>query len=227
MSGTAQSSPADFTPPPPAGNGVTDLIDNSTNVGKEFSQFIVSFGLEAALSKGGEKAGKELLGKVLGGAAGALVQPAVWLLSGKPVQPGDPALYLGSTMAGLLGAGPAATVTGVFKAVVEDDEDRAIAAAVASEPAKYRPFISSVRNYGASGRRIVAMEIANHGGVAWRVDRGANWAYITDAKGRLVCDYKPAKAVEIYGPILPLRIVKRTPKEVLFQWEIKPGNSHG
>ncbi len=217
----------DFTVPG-AQNGISDFINNSSNIGKETSQTIasetISRGLEAALKA------KNIAGAgAWGGAAGALVQPAVWILSGKAPQPGDIPLWgLGtavSLLGGAIGSG-ATIVTGLVKAAVEDHEDKEIAAAIQKEPEKYRPFITSVRNYGASGRGIVAMTVANHGGVAWRVGK-ATWVYITDAKGRLVCDYKPAFAYSINRPDLPLRIVGRDSDGLLFRWGNHPGTHHG
>ena len=210
---------------PAASNGVTDLINNSSNIGKEVSQTIAS----EILSRGLEAAIKSGVGKGVGFGAGALVQPAVWILSGKAPQPGDVSLWgLGTAVslaAGVFGS-VAVAATGVVKALVEDNEDGIIAKAVANEPAKYRPFISSVRNYGASGRGIVAMTIANHGGVTWRVGP-ATWVYITDAAKRLVCDYKPVFAMEIYGPELPLRIVGRDSDGIQYQWRRSNGPQHG
>jgi hypothetical protein len=226
--GDTLSPPAgDFTAPG-ARNGITDFINNSSNVGREVAQTIasetISRSLEAAL-----QARKVAAAGLGGGLAGALVQPAVWVLSGRAPQPGDIPLWLlgtgASLVAGTVGSA-ASIVTGLVKAAVEDHEDREIAAAVRNEPEKYRPFIKSVRNYGASGRGIVAMTIANEGGVTWRVGR-ATWVYITDARDRLVCDYRPAFAYEIYGPELPLRIVGRRAGKVQFRWRIYPGTHIG
>jgi hypothetical protein len=227
MGDTYSPQQGDFTAPG-ATNGITDYINNSSNVGKEISQTIasetISKGLEAALKA------KDVAGATLkAGLVGALVQPAVWVVSGKAPQPGDIPLWGLGTAVSLAGglAGSAVTfATGLVKAAVEDHEDKEIATAVQKEPEKYRPFITSVRNYGASGRGIVAMTIASHGGVTWRVGK-ATWVYITDAKGRLVCDYKPAFAYEIYGPDLPLRIVGRKGGKMQFRWRIYPGTHIG
>lgn len=228
MGGTYSPTEGDFTAPG-AKNGITDYINNSSNVGKEVSQTIasetISRGLEAALKA------KNVAGAgVKAGLAGALVQPAVWILSGKAPQPGDIPLWgLGTIVSlagGAIGSG-ATIVTGLVKAAVEDHEDKEVAAAVQKEPEKYRPFITSVRNYGASGRGIVAMTIANHGGVAWRVSKTSTWVYIADAKGRLVCDYRPAFAYAIYAPELPLRIVGRKAGKLQFRWRALPGTHIG
>ncbi|WP_458093583.1 hypothetical protein [Roseomonas sp. WA12] len=228
MSGTTETGGADFTPPGPQ-NGITDLINTSSNLGKEVSQTIASETLNRGIEAAAANAGKAGLGKILGGGASALVQPAVWILSGKAPQPGDVELWGLGTVAGLAGGAigsAAGIVTGLVKAAVEDHEDGIIAHAVAREPAKYQRFIVSVRNYGRSGRGIVAMTVANHGGVAWRVGP-ATWVYITDALGRLVCDYQPAYAMEIYAPVLPLRIVGRDGDGMKYKWGARNGNIHG
>jgi hypothetical protein len=220
MSDTTTSSGGNFTAPGSA-NGITDLINNSSNMGREVSQTVASVTLEQGLAVAG-RAGA-------GTIAGALVQPAVWVLSGRPPQPGDIALWGGGVVAGIVAGtlgGVASAVTGVIKAAVEDHEDGIIEGAKAREPARYRPFIASVRNFGASGRRIVAMTIANQGGVTWRVGP-ATWVYVTDAMSRLVCDYRPAFAHEIYAPVLPLRIAGRSGGTVQYQWTTLPGNVHG
>ncbi|NKC30337.1 hypothetical protein [Falsiroseomonas selenitidurans] len=223
MSGSTQPAAGDFSTPAES-NGITDLINNSSNTGREVAQTLASETLSRAIARG---AGG--LRGAAGGLAGALVQPAVWVLSGRAPQPGDIELWgLGTVVSlagGAIGSG-ATMVTGLVKALVEDHEDGIIATAVANEPERYRPFIRSVRNYGASGRGIVAMTIANHGGVTWRVGP-ATWVYITDATGKLVCDYRPAHAMEIYAPVLPLRIVGRQYGEITYRWTTRNGNIHG
>lgn len=228
MSGSTQPVAGDFTPPADS-NGITDLINNSSNTGREVAQTIASETLSRVIERGATEAGRLGLRGAAGGLAGALVQPAVWVLSGRAPQPGDVELWgLGTIVSlagGAIGSG-ATMVTGVVKALVEDHEDGIIATAVANEPARYRPFIRSVRNYGMSGRGIVAMTIASHGGVTWRVGP-ATWVYITDATGKLVCDYRPAYAMEIYAPTLPLRIVGRQYGEITYRWSSRNGNIHG
>jgi hypothetical protein len=227
MSGTSSASAADFTSPG-AQNGITDLINNSSNIGKEVTQTLASETLSRGIETAAKHAGKAGLGKVVGGVAGAVVQPAVWYLSGKGPQPGDIELWglgiLASAVGGAIGSG-AGIATGLVKAWVEDEEDAEIKKAVAWEPEKYRPFITSVRDYGRSGRGILAMTIANHGGVAWRVGR-STWVYIRDAKGRMVCDYQPAYALQIYAPVLPLRIVGRDSDGLTYKWASRKGNIH-
>ena len=228
MSGSTQPVAGDFTPPAES-NGITDLINNSSNTGREVAQTIASETISRLIERGTGTAGRAALRGAVGNGVGALVQPAVWIISGKAPQPGDIALWgmgsVASMVGGAIGSG-AAIVTGVVKALVEDHEDGISATAIANEPARYRPFIRSVRNYGMSGRGIVAMDIANHGGVTWRVGP-ATWVFITDATGKLVCDYRPAYAMEIYAPTLPLRIVGRQYGEITYRWSARNGNIHG
>jgi hypothetical protein len=202
-------------------NGISDFINNSSNTGKHITQTVASVTLTELLKKGGRAA--------LGNTAGALVEPAVWVLSGKAPQPGDVALWGGGTVVGILGGvigGVAVAATGLIKSLVEDNEDKIIAAAIQAEPAQVRPFITSVRAYGTSGRGIVASTIASHGGVAWRVGP-ATWVFIRDAKGRLICDYKPKFSYETYGPVLPLRIHSRQGKITYYEWRRYPGTHNG
>lgn len=78
------------------------------------------------------------------------------------------------------------------------------------------------RNYGTAARGIVAMTIASHGGVCWRVGR-SNWCYVTDALGRLVCDCRPAFAYEVYRPVPPLRLAKGEAGRAHFTRRMGPG----
>lgn len=226
MSGTQTAASADLNVA--QRNGVTDLINNSSNIGREASQQIASLTLER-LAKVATEAGRSGTARGLG-IAGALVTPAVWVLSGEKPTSSEVAFWgLGTVMSlagGAIGGG-AAAVTGLIKAGLEDSEDRAIAAAIANEPASFRPFIRSVRHYsGWSGRGIEAMTIASHGGVAWRIGR-ANWVYIRDALDRLICDYQPRHSYEVYGPVLPLRIAGRDGRRTCFQWQRLRGTLSG
>uniref|UniRef100_UPI0018E01CAC hypothetical protein n=1 Tax=Neoroseomonas rubea TaxID=2748666 RepID=UPI0018E01CAC len=93
MSGTTSQTGGNFTPPAQA-NGITDLINNSSNMGREVTQTIASVTLEQGLAAAGRVGA--------GTVAGALVQPAVWVLSGRPPQPGDIALWGGGVVAGIV-----------------------------------------------------------------------------------------------------------------------------
>lgn len=225
MAEPTASQSGDFTPPA-GSNGVSDLINNSSNTGKEVGQTIASVTLTQGLKTVGTVAGKGVLGKAAG-PAGALVQPAIWVVSGKAPQPGDIELWGVSTIVSLFGAItlPATLITGFAKAGVEDAEDGQIALAASKEPEQYRPFIRSTRYYTAAGRYQAAQAIAVHGGVAWRVTTDGVWCYITDAQGRLVCDFQPSHAYEVMGPDLPLRILKYDYDGApLFQWGARKGN---
>lgn len=110
MGGTYSPTEGDFTAPG-ARNGITDYINNSSNVGKEVSQTIpsetISKGLEAAMKA------KNVAGAgVKAGLLGALVQPAVWIVSGKAPQPGDIPLWGLGTIVSLAGGaiGSGATI---------------------------------------------------------------------------------------------------------------------
>ena len=115
MSGSTQPAAGDFTPPA-QGNGITDLINNSSNLGKEASQTIASETLSRGIEAAAKSAGNAGLGKIAGGAAGALVQPAAWVLSGKAPQPGDIELWgLGTIVSlagGAIGSGGRSPVLG-------------------------------------------------------------------------------------------------------------------
>lgn len=225
MSGTTTAT-GDFTPA--TSNGITDLINNSSNTGREASQQIASLTLER-LAEGARTAGRSGTARGLG-VAGALVTPAVWVLQGEAPTSSEAAFWGLTTVVGAVGGAigtGAAAVTGLVKAHFEDREDQAIAEAVANEPARFRPFIRSVRHYsGWSGRGIEAMTIASHGGVCWRVGRSI-WVYLRDAEDRLICDYRPAHCYEVYGPVLPLRITGQRAGRTLFQWTRRRGTLTG
>lgn len=226
MSGTQAPPAADLTVA--ERNGITDLINNSSNTGREATQQIASLTLER-LAQAATQAGRSGTARGLG-IAGALVTPAVWVLSGEAPTSSEAAFWglgtVASVVGGTIGAG-ATMVTGLVKARLEDREDREIAEAIANEPARFRPFIRSVRHYsGWSGRGIEAMTIASHGGVCWRIGR-SSWVYIRDAQDRLICDYRPQHAYEVYGPTLPLRIAGRSGGRTQFQWTRSRGTLTG
>ncbi len=227
MSEITGKSRANFKPRV-AGNGIldgiSDYINNSCNVGKESGQIIASIGM-GAIGDSMKAKGRAVAGK-MAGVAGELVTPAVWVLSGKQPQPGDVAFWLAGAAAGQIAGAIPGAIVGMLKAVTEDHEDAAIANAVRREPAMYRPFIKSVRDYGAAQRAIVAETIASHGGVAWRVDKSV-WVYIADAKGRLVCDYEPFYSLATNGPVLPLQITSRGGGHILYKLTRKPGTHIG
>ena len=59
---------------------------------------------------------------------------------------------------------------------------------------------------------------SSKGGTAWEHPNGL-WVYITDARGLLVCDYRPVVARKIYQPLLPLRPAGRES----FRWHVIRG----
>ncbi|WP_237215383.1 hypothetical protein [Falsiroseomonas oryziterrae] len=235
MSGTNEL-PTKISPAGP--NGVTDYINNSSNVpgsaGKEVAQTIasesLSFAVENTIKFGGEAVVGKGLGGAVGGTAGAFIEPAIWVLQDQPV-PKEDKIKWAVTAAPGVAAGPfgmvAGAVTGVFKGVIDGMEDDYVNQARAREPEARRDFIRSVRFWDAGGSELVARSIAEHGGVAWRVSRAATWVYIADATGKLVCDYKPSFSYEIYKPDLPLRFTGRDTRGMRFMWRPHPGTHMG
>lgn len=168
-------------------DGVTDFIKDNKTAEEGIGSTIASIGLA--------KLGEE--------GAGSLVSPAIWVLKGKAPDAVSFGLWgVGLIGDGLLGA--AAAATGVVKSLVDNETDKELAAVRAAEPRKYAPFIKACVHYDYAGQGINAMTIASRGGTAWEHPNGL-WVYITDATGKLVCDYRPAVATQIYQPLLPLR----------------------
>jgi len=164
-------------------------IENHKNLIQSTSGTIASIGL----TKAGEKM------------AGVLVTPAVWVLNysanGSTPDKVDVGLYATGFFGTLAASG--AVVTGTVKAVVDDDMDTRLREIQAGEDPRYRRFIKACYRYGMMPPQINAMTIAGKGGTAWKHVNGL-WVYITDARGYLVNDYKPRKAVVTYRPKLPL-----------------------
>jgi len=137
--------------------------------------------------------------------AGVLVTPAVWTLNyisqGRTPDTVDVSLYAVG-FAGVIGSA-AAIGTGVVKAVVDDDMNKRLRQAQASENAKYRPFIKTCYSYSMMAPQISATTIASRGGTAWKHINGL-WLYITDRRGYLVNDFAPKGALIVYRPKLPL-----------------------
>ena len=149
------------------------------------------------------------LGGAVGRAGGLVVQPAVWVATGTAPDAADAMLY-GAGAAGTLASSAilsgAGLVVGVFKAFMDDRIQTLVNEAKRDEPSVYRGGIAPLGDYSfwASDNHIQAMTIAAAGGVAWKHRNGA-LMFIRDANGRLVCDYTPRSAVEIYRPELPLQ----------------------
>lgn len=183
-------------------DGITDFLTDNSNTATSAGTTLASITLET-LAK---EAGEEAIGKTLG----IIVEPAVWAIQGKAPDAGDGFLWGAGTIATLVGStigGVAVATTSILKGVADDDISRKAEAASACEPEKVRKGIDAVTAYSSwSAHAITAQTIASKGGTTWQHPNG-QWVFIRDAKGKLVCDYKPAVAQVIYQPLLPLRPV--------------------
>lgn len=168
--------------------------DTASNVAKE----IVSFAGEQGVEKGVEK----MAGAVAGKAAGVAVAPAIWVVKAIAGQGGPSVVDVGLWAGGIAFSVPA-LITGVAKAVFDTETDRRVKLAAASEPLEVRDGIKPCADYGSAGHRINATNVAADGGTAWLASSDV-WVYIVDAKGRLVFDYVPKVAKQIYQPNIPL-----------------------
>ena len=169
-------------------NGITDFIDENSNLAQSVGIKVASITLEEL----------PMAGKV----ASRLVDPAVWIVTGKTPDSVDIGLYVMGLAGGIVGG--ASFATGIIKAVVDDDIERKVAQARSCEPEKYRQYIFSCCKYGFAGEFTNAMSVANDGGVSWLHPNGA-WVYLNDANSKLVCDYNPRVAKKVFKPLLPLR----------------------
>ena len=185
-------------------DNVTDFIDENRSSVLNSSTTLASLNIE----------------KVAGKIAGAVVQPAVWVLdfaaNDAPPDGTDVSLWGLSLVSGPVGW--AAAATGILKGAVDDRTRHLLEQARAAEPQERRKFMSACADYGWSGQGINAQTIASKGGTAWEHPNGL-WVYITDARGLLVCDYRPVVARKIYQPLLPLRPAGRES----FRWHVIRG----
>jgi len=165
------------------------VIENHQNLMQSTSGTIASIGLE--------KAGQKV--------AGVLVTPAVWALNYSTKGSTPDGIDIGLYATGFAGAlaSVAAIGTGILKAVIDDDIDEKLKQVMSYEDPKYRTFIKPCYRYGMSAPQINAMTIASKGGTAWLHQNGL-WVYITDINNKLVMDFKPKTAVQIYQPKQPL-----------------------
>jgi len=177
---------------------LTEDIKQHKNLIQSTNGTIASIGLE--------KVGQKV--------AGVMVTPAVWVLNysadGSTPDKMDAAIYT----AGFVSAG-ASIITGVLKAVVDDDLSNKIAEAQKKEDSKFSPFIQGCHKYAMTPPAVTAMTIASKGGTAWRHPNGV-WLYVTDARGYLVSDFMPKVYVEVYRPKSPLK----KEKNGKFAWEV-------
>jgi len=170
------------------------IVDNSSVI-QSTSGTIASIGLA--------KIGKSV--------AGNLVAPAVWVLNyaaqRKTPDGVDVGLYIFAFTSSL--AAPAAITTGLVKSAVDDDTARKLREVQSGiEIAAYRPYIIPCSTYSYSSPLINAMTIASKGGTAWQHPNGL-WVYLIDASGKLVVDFEPKIAINIYQANLPLQPTKR------------------
>ena len=171
-------------------SNITGHIENNQNLILSINQPLAVMGLD--------KVGKKMAGKLL--------TPAVWganyAVNGKT--PGKVDLGLFGT--GLLGgaSGPASIVTGIVKAVVDDDLEQKLKVVRSSEKQEFRDDIKAAYNFSSAPAAINAMTIASLGGTAWQHPNGL-WVYITDKNSHLVPNFQPQKFVRKYRPVWPLQ----------------------
>ena len=179
------------------GNGITDFLEENSSMSKEVTGDVCSITLEKL------------------GVTSAFVSPAIWVISGEAPDAVDIGLW-GMGLAGGI-AGAAGMATSVLKSYVDDDIHKRVLAIRHVEGPPYAKFINSTVKYSSwAGDGINAMSVAAAGGTAWET-RGI-WVYVTDARGKLVCDYEPKVANTVYGPLLPLRPVSDG-----FRWRKRRG----
>lgn len=160
----------------------------------------------------GSEVAAKIIERAVGGArgsvAGLVVQPAVWIATGRGPDAGDAFIYGTSVVGAFAGAIVAVPgiITGMVKAAVDDHTATLVEEAKRDEPAQYRNAICPVDDFSffASGGHIQSTTIASYGGVAWQHPNGV-YVFAKDARGRLVCDYEPARWQKLYAPHLPLQ----------------------
>lgn len=169
---------------------VVNTIDQNKNLISSLSQPLAVIGLE--------KIGQKVAGKLL--------TPAVWAMNYAVNGATPDKIDVGLAGFGLMGgaAGPAAIVTGIVKAVFDDDMAAKLKVVRLDEEPKFRTFIIPCYNYSAAPPRISALNIASQGGTAWQHPNGL-WVYIRDAQGRLVPNFKPNRFKQTYRPVWPLQ----------------------
>lgn len=167
--------------------------NSATNAGVEVAAFSVS---------------RALGGGLRGGAAGLIVQPVVWAISGNGPDAADVFIY-GTSAAGVVGGAIVAVpaiVTGVIKNAIDDQNDSRLAEARNDEPRAVRGGMTKADDFSfwASMNHIQAMTIASKGGVCWQHPNGV-YTYLEDAAGFAVCDYAPTRWKRLYKPLIPLQ----------------------
>lgn len=172
---------------------ISETIERHQNIIKDVNSELAVMGLE--------KVGQKIAGKLL--------TPAVWALNYAVNGKTPDKLDFGLFGMGFLGgaAGPAAIVTGLVKAVVDDDMEARLKVVRQSEDAIYSDFIFPCYNYASAPPQINAMTIASMGGTAWQHPNGL-WVYIlckSEKKLINVPNFKPKQAVQVYQPVWPLQ----------------------
>ncbi|MCW8935146.1 MAG: hypothetical protein OQK98_10515 [Gammaproteobacteria bacterium] len=170
-------------------DAITDKLEKHQNLVSSINQPLAVIGLE--------KAGQKMAGKLL--------TPAVWALNYAVNDKLPDKVDAGIFGVGLLGgaAGPASIVTGVVKAVVDDDTDQRLKAVRNDEKPEHRSSIKAAYHFGSAPAGINAQTIASMGGTAWQHPNGL-WVYITVGEDLLVANFKPQKATRVYRPVWPL-----------------------
>jgi len=171
-------------------DNIVDSVEKHQNLVSSINQPLAVIGLD--------KIGQKMAGKLL--------TPAVWALNYTVNDKLPDKVDAGLFGAGLLGGatGPAAIVTGVVKAVIDDDLEQRLKAVRKDEKPEHSKSIKAAYHFGSSPAAINAMTIASLGGTAWQHPNGL-WVYITVGKDLLVANYKPQRATRVYRPVWPLQ----------------------
>lgn len=171
-------------------NNLAEKFENNQNLISSINQPLAVIGLD--------KIGQKMAGKIL--------TPAVWAanyaVNGKTLDKVDVGLFGTGLLGGV--AGPASIVTGIVKAVVDDDLEQRLKLVRQSEKPEFRGYIKATYYYGSAPAAINAMTIASKGGTAWQHSNGL-WVYITDESNLLVPNFKPQKSIKVYRPVWPLQ----------------------
>ncbi|ARU29188.1 hypothetical protein [Cellvibrio sp. PSBB006] len=162
------------------------VLEDHKNLIQSAAGSIASMGLDHA-------------GKKIGG---ILVTPAVWALNHSATGAQPDKTDVGIYATGFLSAG-ASVAVGLLKAHVDDDMNKKLTEVQKKENSKWSPYIKNCYHFSSSAPAISAQIIASNGGTAWKHPNGL-WVYITDARGRMVKDFKPNVYVVIYQPKEPL-----------------------
>ena len=143
--------------------------------------------------------------------AGVIVTPAIWAMNYVANGNRPDVVDIGLYAAGYFSAG-ASTGVSLLKSHVDDDMNQKLLSIQRKENPKWAPFIKNCYHFNYTLPPINAMTIAGLGGTTWK-DLNGLWVYITDARGRMVKDFKPKSFVIMYQPKHPL--IKRNGKFVV------------